>query len=351
VPTSLCAMAIVELACLNRHADGAMLYCAETLRVAFMLFLSYLLTAFFIAQLGQMVGEQFSTGERECNMNFALLIFSCVFVFEVSMLKDFEKCLNLAKLLYFAEGQAPQKYAKVDTAPPAEGSGSGGITSHLTLLRPRSAPTEAPPKMGTGAILAQEEEGRAGSLASRFVARVRNQTSDKELDQHGIKRWSLKGTSCCYRLSCVVLVILPKCCLDLMLAYLGGLFVASTGEANDMLLNTLAVVFVAEIDEMMYAAFTSSAMRFNLENMESARMNLDNRRRVAMWLFHSLMVPVVVVLIAIAVTWYGSGCSSAGSWEDLHDTLSWESFFPRRSWEQSATESPIAAQLAFPWSR
>merc|ERR1740121_2601712 len=82
---------------------------------------------------------------------------------------------------------------------------------------------------------------------------------------------------------------------------------------------------------MMYSAFTSAAMRCNLENMESVRLALNNRVRVAMWLFHSFVVPVSVGLLAVLLTSYGSGCSTVGTWTDMRETLSWESFFPHRA--------------------
>lgn len=312
VPASLYAVSIVELSRVNRHSDGNVLFVAEVFRVVFLLGLNYLLTVLFTAQLGLMVTKQFELGERPCPMHFMVLIFCCTFIFEVSMLAHFEKCFNLTKLLWFADGH---QYEKVDN-PIAD-----------ALARVRSAPdgSNELPKAGGGAILAQQK-----TFSSKLYMRILHPIHGDRNDQHGMSVWSLKGTSGYYRGACFVLIVLPKCFADLMLAYLGGLFVASTSEGDNMMLNTLAVVFISELDELMYFSFTSSAMRLQLENMKAVKLQLTNKVRISMWFFHSLVVPTVAVSFAFYLTRYVSGCHPTGSWDDLSSMLKLTAFFPRR---------------------
>jgi len=310
VPGSLYAMTIVELASLSRKADGDLVFFAEITRVMFMLFLNYAMTCFFIAQLGKMVAEQFDLGERECEMDFLILIYICVFMFEVAMLGHLAKCIRLMELLYFAKSPAPSTYSPV------------AATSNKEALRSSVSSIGS----GTGAIMLGEK-----TLGKRMQTFIRHPIHGDRNDQHGMIRWSLHQTRPFYRMFCFFLIVLPKLVADIMLAYLGGLYIASTDEGSDMLLNTLAVVFIAEVDEMMYSAFTSADMKYNLENMKAVKLVQTNQVRVGMWLFHSFVMPALALGFSYYATSHVSGCTFDGSIGDFKNALKLMTFFPRRT--------------------
>merc|ERR1719343_1306552 len=116
----------------------------------------------------------------------------------------------------------------------------------------------------------------------------------KEVDmESALKRWSISEVSVRFKVLCVVCIALPKLLVDITLAYLGGLYVVLTQDPGDMLMNTLSLVFVVEIDNLMYMAFTSDAMRSNLEHMRPVLVHLNNNLRIATWLGASVVSPLM----------------------------------------------------------
>jgi len=312
VSGSLYAMTIVELASLSRKRDGDLVFFAETIRVMFMLCLNYAMTCFFISQLGKMVAAQFALGDRECDMDFLILIFICVFMFEVSMLGQLGKCMRLMELLYFAN---PAKSAAPLTYSPVMSTASSDACLTLSSIG-----------SGAGAIVMQEK-----SLSKRVKTFIRHPIHGDKEDQHGIKRWSLHETRLFYRMFCFFVIVLPKLVADMMLAYLGGLYIASTDKGSDMLLNTLAVVFIAEVDEIMYSAFTSAAMKYNLENMKPVMLVQTSQIRTGMWLFHGFGTPALALGFSYYATSHVSGCTFDGTIGDFKQALQLMTFFPRRT--------------------
>merc|ERR1712176_1194985 len=71
-----------------------------------------------------------------------------------------------------------------------------------------------------------------------------------------------------------------------------------------MMMNTLAVVFVAEIEGFLYVAFTSDAMRYNLENVQPVTVDLTNRQRLAQWFGSSIMCPLLTICVAALVVYH-----------------------------------------------
>jgi len=58
------------------------------------------------------------------------------------------------------------------------------------------------------------------------------------------------------RKACVcIFVLLPKLALGVAMIIIGGLFLTSSASNTDLLLNSLAAVFIIEIDEMIYTLF------------------------------------------------------------------------------------------------
>jgi len=113
--------------------------------------------------------------------------------------------------------------------------------------------------------------------------------------------WKLDGISCRYRMWCMLTVGIPSLVLNVALAYLGGVYIMRSDSNTDMVMDTLAVVFVAEIEDFEYMAFTSDAMRYNLENMDPVDLALTNRQRSFGWFFSGIVTPILTVVVTALV--------------------------------------------------
>lgn len=273
LPAGLYGMAVAEPAVLDRELDGNFMYLVEIIRVQFMLALNYFVTGLFLFQIWKMNQASFVS---ECSGKLLLLELGCVFLFEVRMLVDIRKAFSIMSLLW--------------AAPLPESAALTKATSGRTSFghRYKSARAKEPT---TGAVLARES-----CVEESMLLRMYRQVRRSPDPSHAT--WKLDGLSRAYRVWCMLTVGLPVLVLCLVLAYLGGVYIMRSSDDAEMMMNTLSVVFVSEIEEFLYVAFTSDAMRYNLENMQPIDIGLTNRQRLAQWFTSSIVCPILTVCTA-----------------------------------------------------
>mmetsp|Transcript_91759 Transcript_91759/g.256416 ORF Transcript_91759/g.256416 Transcript_91759/m.256416 type:complete len:298 (-) Transcript_91759:278-1171(-) len=258
VPSDLYGLTIVEPTMLDRKLDGTAMFLVEVGRIYGMLAANYFLVILFMTQLWKMVRE---SKVSECSGELLGLELGCVFIFEVRMLTDLRKGLSIATTLW-----------SLHTRPSIERSAS---YKNITGSSPSA-----------GAVLVKEDTGVMG----KFRSLGKSSKNDPS------KQWKLTEVSRSYRIVCALVIALPKLALDMALAYLGGVYVMRSESNSDMVLNTLAVVFVAEIPELMYTAFTSEAMRYSLEGLTCLEIELTNRQRLLGWFAGCVLAPLFTVV-------------------------------------------------------
>ena len=64
-----------------------------------------------------------------------------------------------------------------------------------------------------------------------------------------------------------LLVILPKTAISVMLFYTGSRYVGYSGTNSDLLLNSVAMLFVTQIDDLLYTAFTPAYAKRVIEEL------------------------------------------------------------------------------------
>jgi len=159
--------------------------------------------------------------------------------------------------------------------------------------------SKAPKTPKAGAVLANENAPEEESLLFRMYRGMRRKRDDPQEVQ-----WKLDGLSRRYRLWCLFTVGLPKLVVSLVLAYLGGIYIMRSGSDGVMVMSTASVVFIAEIEHSLYVAFTSDAMRYNLEHMQPVEVCLNNRLRLAGWLVSSILGPLLTISVAALVVYH-----------------------------------------------
>lgn len=263
LPAGLYGMAVAEPAALDRKTDGNFMYFVELVRVHSMLLLCYVVSCLFLVHIWK-INEGMTVAE--CSGKTLLVELGCVFLFEVRMLVDIRKPLTIITLLWAAPlpKSGSRRYMNVQDASPR-----------------------------AGAVLANESATKTGMLARMYHV-VRRRPSTAQMNQ-----WKLCGISPVYRTWCLLIVGMPALAQSLLLAYLGGVYIMKSGDESAMVVSTLAVVFVSEIEEFLYVAFTSDAMRYSLENMQVIEMELSNRQRLVSWFASSIVCPMLVVGIAL----------------------------------------------------
>jgi len=274
VPANLYGMAIAEPPQLSVKHDGRGLFVTEIARVYFMLLINYFVCSLFVLQINEMNDG----AEHHCSAQLVLLEFICVFVFEVQMLTELQESVGMVFLILTAKGPS----AEVQK----EGSGRFSRGPSLYAQARDASPTG-------GAVLVNEDNG--GSWMRRLKKRLRRTEEEQQ--------WAFEGISWTFKAWSLLVVAVPKVLLGLAVAYIGGVYIIKSADAETMVMSTLAVVFIADIDAILYEAFTSSAMRCELEDMEPVEVPLSNAKRFGLWLLSGVFAPVIMAAASAAIMW------------------------------------------------
>jgi hypothetical protein len=113
----------------------------------------------------------------------------------------------------------------------------------------------------------------------------------------------LTGITLHRKIMATLFIALPRFLLSLVLCMIGIKYLAITSRMEDLLLNGMALAFIAELDELMYALFTPRRAKTLIENLEPLPANRSPWSQVRLpWVtavFKFLIVAVSTVLVAI----------------------------------------------------
>uniref|UniRef100_A0A7S1RI12 Uncharacterized protein n=1 Tax=Alexandrium catenella TaxID=2925 RepID=A0A7S1RI12_ALECA len=172
-----------------------------------------------------------------------------------------------------------------------------------------------PARTGTpshGAVLAQEAPGS-------WMRRLK-----RKLHSGEAPAWSLDGIGRRFKVWSMLVVAVPKFLLGLAVAYTGGVYIIKSESEETMVMSTLAVVFIAEIDDILYLAFTSSVMRQSLETTPAVEVELSNAKRLALWFASGMLAPLVIAGATAFIMWHTRQVECVGAmWttQDIRNEL------------------------------
>lgn len=110
-----------------------------------------------------------------------------------------------------------------------------------------------------------------------------------------VVKWNLDDISFAFKCWCWVGIALPKLTIALLIGHFGGSYIMESSDRETMLLKTLSVVFVLEIDEILYEAFTSDYMKDSLVNMKAVEYEVGNQTRYMVWALNAVLYPLLVI--------------------------------------------------------
>lgn len=96
----------------------------------------------------------------------------------------------------------------------------------------------------------------------------------------------------------MVLIVLPRIAIAMGLGYVGVLFLGKTSTMEDLVLNAIALAFVAEIDELFFKVFVPRRSHTLMENLEGFPMPHRKARKLA-GVFAILKLITVASVLAV----------------------------------------------------
>jgi hypothetical protein len=239
---------------LNIEHDGKMIFWAESARTYALMLVTLICQVVFLWQVA-VVNYQPDSIQYKCQDNNMVLLFVCVLTFEASAFGAFRDAIAFCYLLY----RAPVKsFDKSKTVP---------------LVKSES-------KSGGGAILDNE-------VKRNFLKRLFRSQKHKQ--------WSLEAMTPAYKKWSFMFLGAPQLVVTLALTYVGADFVANSDDKGDLIMNTVGVLFINDLGDILYKAFTSEVMKEDMANAKGIEVQVSNKLRWSLWAI-SLFYPFAIAL-------------------------------------------------------
>merc|ERR1740139_685530 len=122
----------------------------------------------------------------------------------------------------------------------------------------------------------------------------------------------MNGITLQYKVLMLCIIAVPKLVLSVLLALAGGNYIIGSPDRETLILNTLAITFIVEVDEFLYKAFTSPPVQEHLENSEPVTVVLDSKDALIQWFFIAVVYWISVIFSSffVVVHFKKSACSS-----------------------------------------
>lgn len=111
----------------------------------------------------------------------------------------------------------------------------------------------------------------------------------------------IKGATCIVKAVTMLVVVLPKLCMNLYVGYVGTLFLSETMTVTDLVMNAVALEFILNIDELIFEGLASSHKQLTLQKTRPLILNIQNALPgcCTKW---SLVSALYMILAATVVT-------------------------------------------------
>jgi hypothetical protein len=220
-----------------------------------------------------LVNQQTDSVNNKCTDTDYLLLCVCVFTFEAAVFYAGRDAIGFASLIY----EAP-------TGPAIANQGYGII------------PTAAGKQRTGGAILDKQESEPSRGI-SRHLKRVFRQKDSNH------EPWSLKGISKVYKVWSFIVLAIPQIVICALLSYVGGDFISSSEDQEALIMNTVGVLFINQLGDTLYLAFTSVAVKEDIALAKGVDVEIRNETRWTLWVM-SVFFPTFVLVYTLFVVFF-----------------------------------------------
>lgn len=135
----------------------------------------------------------------------------------------------------------------------------------------------------------------------QWVCISRTETKHKQIEisvtESGDKHLT-SGFTVNHKVCQIISVVLPKFVIGILVMMYGSAFIVLSGSNEDAFLNTLAAVFVVEIDELLHKAYVSRVVKDALANLPPIRTHLMPKVVLFDLTLSNLVLFFIVVLVA-----------------------------------------------------
>jgi hypothetical protein len=289
VSCDLYGLFVAEPLQLDASIDGWTIVFLAMIRSFFFIALNFTIQMLYVVRVHHaaraMQGQQ-------CTNEQSYMQVVCVFVFGISICSELRGCVDFQALVVRC---------------PVSGVGSG----YMVIGRGSDVSN------GHGAVLSQERVERpSGERASGFRARIANWVKRSSVIDDKTHVWTLDSMSHGWKAVCLLFVGIPRFLICCLLAKAGAGYIV---RSDQIIVDTVAVLFVVDIATFIYSAFTTNAVKQQLEMVQPVEWRPSNTRRFVSFLFVNFVYPVLLVCFSVAFVWFSRQACHKG--EDFQSSL------------------------------
>jgi len=270
IPENLYGSTLLVPMTLERKHDGTIPFLMELFRTYMLISVSYAIQFIFLHQVYLITVEP-DRVKQKCTDENVLLQCVCVFTFEAAVFYAVRDAVGFASLLW----EAPTSISK---------DGYGML------------PTPQAKARSGGAILDKQE-----AEPTRGISRHLKRVFWKRDAAH--EPWSLRGMSKTYKVWSFLVLAIPQITICVLLSYIGGDFISSSEDKEALIMNTVGVLFINQLGDTMYLAFTSITLKEDIALAKGIDVQIRNETRWTLWVM-SVFFPVFVFAYTLVVVFF-----------------------------------------------
>lgn len=259
LPVNVYGLAIAEPLQLDAQVDGPFIVGMEYFRVLSLLVLTYVVQCGFLKVVRQMyVSDWHSQLHDTCSEDLYFLQHVCIFIFCVAVWGSISSTMDMI--------------VGISGAPIKQGYSSLSLRSQQT---------------SHGVVVEADHENDATNAADWMRRRMKKAVT-KEY------HWNLSGITTVSKCCALLGVALPKLMIGTATMVFGCQFIMLSPDSESLIMNSLAFLFILDIDDYFYHSFTTTTIKARLEDMEPIELNPAGFDRIAHWWWKTFCVPLLL---------------------------------------------------------
>lgn len=271
VPEHLYGSTLLVPMTLDREHDGTFGFCIEIIRTYLLMGVTVAIQTIFLHQV-YLVNQQTESVHNKCTDTDYLLLCVCVFTFEAAVWAMIRDAVSFCWLLI----RAPVRDLS---------------DSRRTLVQ-----------YATGAQVSNGRARNGGAILDSNAPRKRNLVHRliRGSGSVGHEPWTLEGITKRYKIWSFITLALPQLALTSFLSFVGGDFIANSDNKGDLIMNTVGVLFINEVGDILYQAFTSDVLKEDMAKAKGVEVEVSNKLRWSLWLT-SVFYPLSIAVYSFGI--------------------------------------------------
>jgi len=144
------------------------------------------------------------------------------------------------------------------------------------------------PANGPGVVVDNNDESDATSSMDWMRRKLKKEVTES------VALWNLSRMTKVRKYFDLAVIVFPKLAIGTLTLVFGCKYIMGSPDSETLIMNTLAVLFVLDLDEYIYQTFTTTTVKARIDSMEHILLNPSSTDRVAAYFMTTFGIPLIV---------------------------------------------------------